>query len=137
MRLTKNFSKIEFESRDGATMPSDVLENIKELAENLQKVRDFIQEPIHINSGYRSVSHNKNIGGVKNSQHILGKAADVTSKNFTSKQLVSVFETLISDGTIQQGGLGLYNGFVHYDIRGTYSRWNFSTRYKDFFKSNR
>ena len=133
MKLTKNFSKIEFESRDGAKMPPDVLKHIKKLAENLQIVRDFIQEPIHINSGYRSVHHNKNIGGVKNSQHLLGKAADITTKSYTSKQLVLIFEKLISKGDLKQGGLGLYNGFIHYDIRNTRSRWNLSTAYKDFF----
>jgi uncharacterized protein YcbK (DUF882 family) len=133
MRLTNNFSKVEFESRDGAAMPDDVLENIKELAENLQKVRDLLGEPVHINSGYRSPAHNERIGGVPNSQHVKGKAADVSMRNFTAKDLVKVFERLINEGALKEGGLGLYNGFVHYDIRGERRRWNFSTKYKDFW----
>ncbi|MDC6364709.1 MULTISPECIES: D-Ala-D-Ala carboxypeptidase family metallohydrolase [Flavobacteriaceae] len=134
MQLTKNFYKIEFESRDGATMPESVFQNVKQLAENLQIVRDILEEPININSGYRSEAHNTIVGGVKNSQHLLGKAADISMKNYTSKELAVIFENLIREGKIQQGGVGLYNGFVHYDIRGTRARWNFSTKYKDFFE---
>ncbi len=133
MNLTTNFSKMEFESRDGAPMPPDVLQNIQELAENLQIVRDYLGEPIHISSGYRSPTHNAAVGGVSDSQHLLGKAADISMKNYTAKNLVVIFERLINNGSIKQGGVGLYNGFVHYDIRGTKSRWNFSSRYKDFW----
>lgn len=57
MQLTKNFNKIEFDSKDGANMPKSVLENIKIVAHNLQVLRDHIKKPIHINSGYRSVLH--------------------------------------------------------------------------------
>lgn len=134
MQLTKNFYKIEFESRDGATMPQMVLLNIKRLADNLQTVRDILDEPININSGYRSEAHNNIVGGVKDSQHLLGKAADISMKNYTSKELAVIFEELILQGKIQEGGLGLYNGFVHYDIRDLRARWNFSTKYKDFFE---
>ncbi|MEM6380083.1 MAG: D-Ala-D-Ala carboxypeptidase family metallohydrolase [Bacteroidota bacterium] len=134
MQLTTNFSKMEFDSRDGSPMPNDVLENVKELAENLQKIRDTLNQPIHINSGYRSPAHNAAIGGVPDSQHLTGKAADITMKNFTSKDLALRIEKMINNGEIKQGGVGLYNGFVHYDIRGQRARWNFSTRYKNFWE---
>lgn len=133
MQLTENFNRIEFDSKDGAPMPPEVLENVKNLAKNLQRIRDVIQTPIHINSAYRSPEHNANIGGAPNSQHLLGKAADITTKKYTSKELVLILKKMIEQGQISEGGLGLYNGFVHYDIRGTKARWNFSTRYKDFF----
>lgn len=133
MKLTANFSKMEFDSRDGSVMPDDVFQNIKELAINLQKIRDYLGEPMHINSGYRSPSHNKAIGGSPNSQHLLGKAADITTKNFTAKELSLVIERMIYQGEIKEGGVGLYNGFVHYDIRGGRARWNSSNRYKDFW----
>jgi uncharacterized protein YcbK (DUF882 family) len=125
MKLTQNFSKIEFESRDGAPMPDDVLENIKILAQNLQTLRDHFGQAIHINSAYRSPEHNKNIGGATSSQHLLGKAADISMRNFTPVQIHETIEQLIAEGDLHQGGLGLYNGFVHYDIRGTKARWDF------------
>lgn len=117
-QLTKNFNKREFNSKDGRRMPNNVFQEIKKLAQNLQIIRDTINCALHINSGYRSPQHNAAIGGVPNSQHVLGKAADITSRCHTPAQLYSIIEGLISQGKISQGGLGLYNGFVHYDIRG-------------------
>lgn len=125
MRLTKNFTRREFKSKDGSKMPEDVLCNIKDLADNLQVLRDFLGEPIRINSAYRSPAHNKAIGGVKNSQHVLGKAADIKVKDIETKDLYLIIESLIIDGQMTDGGLGLYDTFVHYDIRGSKARWDY------------
>lgn len=125
MRLTKNFTKREFKSKDGSAMPDDVLANIKELASNLQVLRDFLGEPIRINSAYRSPAHNKAIGGVKNSQHVLGRAADIKVRDIETKDLYLIIESLIIDGKMKDGGLGLYDTFVHYDIRGSKARWDY------------
>jgi uncharacterized protein YcbK (DUF882 family) len=125
MRLTKNFTKREFKSKDGSKMPDSVLENVKELALNLQVLRDFLGEPLRINSAYRSEAHNKSIGGSSKSQHLLGKASDLRVKDLDSDDLYHIIEALISEGKMKEGGLGLYNSFVHYDTRGTRARWNF------------
>ncbi len=61
MKLTSNFNKSEFDSKDGFDMPDDVLENIKVVAEQLQVLRDTLNMPITVNSAYRSVAHNKKI----------------------------------------------------------------------------
>ena len=42
MQLTKNFKKEEFDSKDGAEMPKDVLENIKLLAKYVQLIRNEV-----------------------------------------------------------------------------------------------
>ena len=123
MKLTKNFNLIEFQSKDGAKMPPEVLNNIIELAQNLQVIRNEAKCPLHINSAYRSPAHNERIGGVKNSKHTLGLASDLTSRNHKPKQLYKLIECLINDGKIRQGGLSSYPSFVHYDIRGVKARW--------------
>ena len=123
MKLTKNFSKAEFESKDGAEMPKDVLLNIQKLANQLQVLRNYINSSITVNSGYRSESHNKLIGGSVNSQHLLGKASDITVKGYTPKKVHEAIEYLIKNGDMLQGGLGLYKNFVHYDIRKQRARW--------------
>jgi uncharacterized protein YcbK (DUF882 family) len=123
MRLTRNFYKSEFDSRDGAEMPADVLSNVIKLAGELQKLRDHLGVPIHINSGYRSPAHNERIGGVSNSQHLFGKAADIVVKDMTPADVRRVIEALIDKGDMLQGGLSDYPGFVHYDIRGERARW--------------
>lgn len=125
MRLTKNFTQREFRSRDGAKMPLDVLENIKELACNLQVLRDLLGESIKINSGYRSEAHNKAVGGVKTSKHTKGLAADIRVKDLDTDDLYLLIESLINEGDMKEGGLGVYDTFVHYDIRGARARWNY------------
>lgn len=121
--MTTNFKLSEFECKCGCVMPNDVKDNIIKLAINLQTIRDAINKPIHITNAYRCESHNKAVGGVKSSQHLLGKAADLQVKGYTPKQVYNLIEHLIDNGEILQGGLGLYNSFVHYDIRKSKARW--------------
>ena len=128
MKLTHNFSKSEFECKSGEEMPLDVLENVKLLAIQLQKIREYVGKPIRINSAYRSEAHNEAIGGVKTSQHILGKAADITIDTFTPDEVVSIIENMLTNemlGGFYIGGLGSYNTFTHVDIRDKKARWNF------------
>ena len=123
MKLSENFHLSEFKSKDGAETPCEVKVNLKELALNLQVLRDAVGVPIHINSGYRSPSHNKAVGGAKNSQHLLGKAADIVIQGYTPFDVKAKIESLIAIGKMKQGGLKAYNTFTHYDIRGTKARW--------------
>lgn len=123
MQLTTNFNIVEFICHDGTPVPFADLANVQELANNLQILRDYIGEPIHLNCGYRTPAWNAHVGGVPNSQHLIAKAADITVKSKTPAQLHAIIEQLIEDEKMKQGGLGLYPGFVHYDIRGTKARW--------------
>lgn len=129
MQLTKNFSKKEFECRDGSMMPPEVLENVKLLAKELQVLRDFIGKMITINSGYRSKKYNATLKGASpKSQHLLGKAADIVIEGMTPKKVAETIEKLITDGKMKQGGIGIYKTFTHYDIRGVKARWDFSKK---------
>lgn len=124
MRITENFSKSEFDSKDGSEMPEEVYYNIVKVANQLQYLRDYLNKPIKVSSGYRSPKHNKEVGGVKNSQHVFGKAADIIVEDLSPKIVFQLLNDLMNKGEILQGGLGLYNDFVHYDIRKTKARWN-------------
>ena len=117
------FKISEFDSKDGAEMPSDVKMNVIELIDNLNVLRQELGSPLFVNSGYRSPEHNKSIGGSINSQHLTGKAADIRSNEYTPKQIKKKIEELIKVGRMKQGGLGLYSTFCHYDIRGNKARW--------------
>ena len=126
MKLTSNFSRKEFECKDGSPMTPNQFKNIQELAKNLQVLRDELEEPINITNAYRSRAHNAAIGGSQNSQHCLGTAADIYVKSLKPKELAKVIEGLIKEGKMSEGCIGIYskNKFVHYDIRGTKARWN-------------
>jgi hypothetical protein len=56
--------------------PEEVINRIKEVCKVLDDYRRRSGKPIIITSGYRSPKVNKLIGGAKNSQHVLGEAAD-------------------------------------------------------------
>ena len=122
-RPSKNFTWAEFASKDGAEMPPAVKENIKKLAQNLEVIRSYFNLPIKINSGWRSEAHNRNIGGVKNSAHVKGNAADIVIKGKTAAEVQNGIEVLIKAGKISEGGVGKYPNFTHYDIRGKKTRW--------------
>ena len=123
MQITENFNSSEFECKDGSKMPDSVLVNVKELAKNLQVIRNVVCAPITINSAYRNAIYNKQIGGANKSLHLVGKASDITIQGLTPKEVHTLLLDLIKEGKISEGGLGLYNSFVHYDIRGTKARW--------------
>jgi len=92
MILTPHFNKKEFASRDGAGMPEPVWQNIRILASQLEVLRAHLNKPINVTSGYRSESYNERIGGVKDSQHTLGKASDLQVKGLKPKTVYKAIE---------------------------------------------
>lgn len=126
--MTQNFKKHEFDCSCGCEMPLTVELNVQRLAEELQYIRNYIQRPITINSGYRCESYNNTIpGSSSRSQHVLGKAADIVVSGMNSTQVFEQLDELQHKGKIHTGGMGLYDTFVHYDIRGYRKRWNYSS----------
>lgn len=123
MQLARDFNLEEFHCRDGTPVPEQYMNNVTMLAINLQVLRDEIREPLHVNSGYRTQTYNKKVGGKPASKHLTAEAGDITAKSYTPKQLAVKIEKLIISGKMKQGGLGIYPGFVHYDVRGIKARW--------------
>jgi uncharacterized protein YcbK (DUF882 family) len=121
--ITKNFSKHEFECKCGCEMPDDVLENIQDLAEELQILRDHTGKSMTINSAYRCLIHNRNIGSNDSSQHPKGKAADITIKRMTPDEVVEEVLNILTSFSIVLA-VGRYNTFTHLDIRGRAARWD-------------
>lgn len=96
----KYFEMKEFECRDGCQMPSEVRANIVALVEHvLDPVRERLAKPIIVNSGYRCPKRNLAVGGVKNSQHMKGEAADIRcADNEALKRIIKeqgVFDQMI------------------------------------------
>ena len=124
-QLTTNFNSSEFDCNDGTEVPEEFMNNCQEVADNLQVLRDYIGESVNVTgSGYRTKSHNEDVGGAKYSQHLTCSGADISVRSYTPKKLARTIIKLIKQGKMKQGGVGLYNGFVHYDIRGTKARWD-------------
>ena len=98
MKLSEHFSLSEFERSATATklgidnsVPSQYIPALEQLCkEILEPLREFTGQPILISSGYRCPALNKAVGGVKNSQHMTGEAADIH---------IPVYDFKASDGT--------------------------------------
>ena len=78
-------------------------------ARKLQRVRDILGEVMNINSAYRCVKHNKEIGGSPTSSHLKGKAIDITCKDAPYryrllKAILEVFDRVL-----------IYETFIHID----------------------
>lgn len=115
--LSKNFQVKEFACSD----KSDTIFIAPKLVTVLQKVRDHFGKPVNITSGYRTDAYNKTVKNAsKYSQHLYGTAADIFVKGVSSKDVAAYIEKLLP----KTGGIGIYDGFVHVDVRATKSRWN-------------
>lgn len=114
------FDTKEFESKDGKNSPFGETVVKKELIVRLNAIRSQFGKPIIVNSGYRSPEHNKSVGGVSNSQHVLGNAADIRPEEL--KDLPELQK--ICDELNPHGGVGFYDTFCHVDVRGERARWD-------------
>jgi hypothetical protein len=73
-------SDVAVEKRIENTPDNPTIERMQALMDEcLDKVREMWGKPIGVNSGYRSAELNRAVGGAKNSQHLRGEAADITT----------------------------------------------------------
>lgn len=112
---TKNFKASEFACKHcGENKVSQIL------IEMCQKVRDKLGIPVRINSGYRCPVHNAKVGGVKNSYHTQGLAADLSCSDGEGV-IWAVVQELYKDDKEFHDNLGyairyMRRHFVHIDI---------------------
>lgn len=118
----KYFKREEFRCKCGGKYcngyPTEIDMDTVKIAD---AIRERIGKPIAVNSGIRCKTHNANVGGVSNSQHLHGKAADLRCPSgYTPSQMASIAEEIMGN----TGGIGIYSWGIHIDTRSTKSRWN-------------
>lgn len=87
----KHFREREFVCKCCGQLPPAVRENIVALVDNvLDPAREQFGGPVVVNSGYRCPKHNLAVGGVVNSQHMMGEAADLCCAD--NKRLAEIIE---------------------------------------------
>ena len=101
-----NFSFNELTKTDSGldNIPDDmnVIKNLVRLSEFLQTIRNELQLPIIVNSGYRSPEVNAKVGGVSSSYHCKGLAAEIKCSDMD--KLLTILHSHLMD--IDQ--LGIY-----------------------------
>lgn len=98
------------------TPTDNVRKNLTALVDNvLDPLRDWYGKPIRVNSGYRCPALNKAVGGVANSQHLTGQAADIDTDGTAEnrKLMKHIEENLDFDQLIWENG----GAWVHVSYR--------------------
>lgn len=125
--ITAHFTWAEFACKDAACtpVPERLREGTRRLCRNLEVLREELGgKSISINSGYRTESHNAAVGGASASRHKEGDAADFVVSGYSAPTVRAKILELIAQGKMEDGGLGDYPSWVHYDVRGYQARWN-------------
>ena len=110
---TKNFKVSEFACKHCGQNKID-----PRVLTMAQTIRDALGVPVRVNSGYRCPTHNANVGGVKNSKHTLGLAADLSCSLGSAKMFETV-KQLKAEGKLPDLDYCIkYRTFIHIDCGG-------------------
>lgn len=99
------FSEMIFTSVNAKNVPStwEQVENINRTAATLQYIRNILEKPILVNSGFRTPLVNSAVGGSRTSAHLKGLAADITCRNRNDNdKLFEVLEKYMHELLIDQ-----------------------------------
>lgn len=108
--LAPNFRIKEFRCKDGS---DSILIDVDFVKNKLQKIREHFGAAVTINSAYRTVTYNKQVGGASGSYHLKGRAFDIAVRGKTPLQVAQYAQQLGINGIIQ------YNTFTHIDSRNS------------------
>ena len=112
--LSEHFSYLEgtqsataLKSGIDNTPPADILSNMQQAAAQLEAVREYLNQPMTVNSWYRCAALNAAVGGAPNSAHTQGWAIDFICPPYGSPlEIVDAlvktgikFDQLIQEGT--------------------------------------
>lgn len=86
--------------------------NLKLIAEEMENLRIYVNEPLIIKSGFRCLEWEKYRGRSGNSQHRYGLAVDVSCSN-----LDKIYNYYKAQNWLGGLGDGRHLGFVHVDLR--------------------
>jgi uncharacterized protein YcbK (DUF882 family) len=128
-RLSEHFTVEEFDCRDGTKVHPRDHDGLEYLCRTFLEPLRKKYGPVRINSGFRTATYNRKIGGASNSFHVYtahdgnDQAADVSCRKGGPKEWHRTLNTIRKIHRDGKGGLGLYSTFVHVDIRDYPSDW--------------
>lgn len=111
IKVWKNIRFFKYEEFDSPDEKDSGLKMQTSFVKKLDKARSFAKIPFVINSGYRTDSHNKSVGGTKDSSHKKGLAADIHVKDNQARKVI--LNALIKAGLDRRIGIG--ETFIHVD----------------------
>ena len=118
IKLSKHFTRHEFSCKCGCGF--DTVDS--ELLVMLEAIREHFGKPVVISSACRCPAHNEAVGGAPNSQHKLGRAADIVVGGIDPVDVATFVEQAFTSGG-DRGGVGWYDNFTHIDSRNQRVSW--------------
>lgn len=115
-QISKHFKVKEFAQKD---FRCDKVIVDTELIDVLEDIRAHFNKLVIVTSGYRTPEYNAKIGGVKNSQHTKGTAADIKVSEVPATWVQKYLKNKYPD----KYGIGSYSTFTHIDVRAKKARW--------------
>ena len=131
--MSRYFTVDEFRCRSGEPYPAAWAgDRLAALCGVLDMLRDAWGGPLVVVCGYRTAAYNAalaeasakrngDVSGVaQNSQHVQGRAADIRPDAPTVERVAELHRLALRlhrEGKIRLGGLGLYPGWIHVDVR--------------------
>lgn len=115
MKLSAHFARSEFACSCGCgynTVDTELLTM-------LEIVRQHFDAPVTITSACRCPTRNAEVGGAENSQHLIGRAADIQISGIEPREVADYIDNMWPDTY----GLGRYGVFTHLDSRVPRARW--------------
>lgn len=92
-----------------------------ELVQALELLRKEVgNKPVIVNDAYRCPEHNAKVGGVPDSQHVLGNAADIMVMGMDAATL---YDHAMRITAIKGLGRDDHKNYVHVDVRDHFARW--------------
>lgn len=129
-RLSTHFVVEEFDCHNGAKVQTRDYNGLAYLCKQYLEPLRAKFGPVTVNSGFRTEAYNASIGGAKNSFHVYtnhdgnDQAADVRCARGNPAQWRNFLAGIRARKRSGKGGLGLYNTFVHVDIRDYKADWS-------------
>lgn len=117
------FSRSEFRCTcNGRYCNGFPVEPDEKMVRTVNQIRKHFGRAFSPNSAIRCAKRNADpdVGGASDSQHLYGKAADISVPGVSPKDVAAYAETLLPN----TGGIGIYSWGIHIDSRKTKSRWN-------------
>lgn len=108
-KIGQHFKVKEFACKDG----SQVVFIDSYLVSILDILRNQVEKPVIITSGYRTPQRNKEAGGAKYSYHMRGMAADIRINGMNAKEIADKLNKIIPN----ECGIIVYKSWVHIDTR--------------------
>lgn len=109
--------------KDRSHLPPGGIARLRQTANFLEKLRERFNSPIHVFSCYRCPSHNKAVGGVKGSIHLIGKAADIKVIEIDPQTVQQIILDEFYGNLVH--GLGAGKSYTHVDWGDRIAKWKY------------